>query len=399
MPRTIITNASVILPDHVAEHHAVILEAGRIASVLPLGNLPAETDAQVVDAGGMYLAPGFIDLHIHGLHEYLVDHGPEDLAGIGQFLPTYGVTGFLPTLCPRPKGEDAEFLATLSRVRPAGAQVMGFHLEGPFLSLTGALPAEAIGTADAQRARSLVKAADPYPAIFSIAPEFEGILDLLPIMTGGSTPAFITHTCASVKQTQAAIEAGARHATHFYDVFPCPPETEPGARPCGAVEAVLADPRVSVDFILDGEHVDPVAVHMALLCKGCDKVCLITDANVGAGLPPGTYEFGGNKITFAYPGGPARSGADSPYPGGLAGSGLTLDRAVRNAIRLLGVDIPLAIRMASRNPAAVLGLAGTKGTIAEGFHADLVLLDRELHVQKTWIGGKPAFAAPPHQKG
>ena len=276
----------------------------------------------------------------------------------------------------------------LSEVESTGAEILGFHLEGPFLCVTGALPREALGNADDQRIESLIAAAKPYPAIFSISPEFERITELIPVMAENNTPVFITHTRAGAKETQAAIEAGARHATHFYNVFYSPAEAEAGVRPCGAVEAILADDRVSVDFILDGEHVDPVAVKMALACKGPDGVSLITDASVGAGLPPGQYRGINNaEIEFAYPGGPARMVGN----GGLAGSGLTMDRVVRNAKQMLQVDLPQAIRMVSANPADVLGLQDRKGVIVEGYDADMVLLDDELQVIKTWVAGKCVF--------
>jgi len=163
-------------------------------------------------------------------------------------------------------------------------------------------------------------------------------------------------------------------------------------RTCGAVEAVLADPRVSVDFILDGEHVHPVAAEMALQCKGPDRVCLITDANIGAGLPPGRYRFLDAEVRFAYEGGPARLTENSYLPGGLAGSGLTMDRALRNALRLLGVDLPQAVRMVSGNPARVLGMSDRKGQIREGFDADFVLLDEDIEVVSTWVGGECRFS-------
>ena len=391
MPRTVITHARLVLADRIVADHTVVIDDGSIVRVCPADELPDEPGAGTVDAAGMYVAPGFIDLHIHGLGKCLVDRGPADLAGICELLPAYGVTGFLPTVCPRPTGEDARFLRELSADRPAGARVLGFHLEGPFLALAGSLPADATDEADARRARSLIEAAAPQRVVFSISPELEGAADVLAAMTGGGATVFITHTGATVEQTRAAVEAGARHATHFYDAFPCPAVRDPGVRPCGAVEAILADPRVSVDFILDGEHVDPVAVEVALLCKGPDGVCLVTDANVGAGLPPGTYEFAGTEIAFDRPGGPARMTAAGRIPGGLAGSGLTMDLAVRNAIDLLDVGLPMAVRMASANPARVLGLHRTKGQIAEGFDADLVLLDGDLRVRRTWIGGETVF--------
>jgi N-acetylglucosamine-6-phosphate deacetylase len=393
MSTLLITDVTTVLAETVVENSFVLVEGDTIARLGTMGEVDSVTADEVINGESGYLAPGFIDLHIHGTGRFLIDNGSEELQGLCRLLPRYGVTGFLPGVCPLPKGQDWEFLKTLSAVQSEGTRIYGFHLEGPFLVMTGALPPEAIGVADAERVTNLVEAAKPYRAVFSISPDFEGILDLIPIMKQDGVPIFMTHTAADVKQTQAAIEAGVRHATHFYDVFPAPPVTEPGVRPSGAVEAVLADERVSVDFILDGEHVDPVAVQMALACKGPDRVCLITDANVGAGLPPGKYMFAGDQeIEFFYPGGPARLSENTHLPGGLAGSGLTLDRAVRNALSLVAVDLPQAVRMASTNPAAVLGVDGEFGQIHEGYKADMVLLNRSLVPSRTWIGGKCVFS-------
>ena len=386
-----------MLADRLVEDHAVLIEDGRIAQVGPAAALASEKADERVDTGGNYLAPGFIDLHTHGAHHFLTDNGPEDLAELCRLLPRYGVVGFLPTICGRPKGEDAEFVASLAEVKSEGAEILGFHLEGPFLTLTGALPPEAVGRADPDRAKALISAAKPHRAIFSIAPDFEGIQGLIPIMYDGGVPVFITHTAANVEQTQAAIEAGAHHATHFYDVYKAPPETDEGVRPCGAVEAILADERVTVDFILDGEHVDPIAVKMALRCKGPAGVCLITDANIGAGLPPGRYRFGNEEIEFTHEGGPARLTEKSRSPGTLACSGLTMNLTVRNAVKLLGADLPQAVRMASANPARVLGLADRKGRVERGYDADLILFDRDINIMRTWVAGETAFAKQAEQ--
>ena len=387
-----IENAAVVCGEKIVVGGGVDIENGRIVAVRGPGEAAARPADAVVDAQGACLAPGFIDLHIHGLHEHLVDNGPEHLAAMAALLPRYGVTGWLPTVSPRPRGEDARFLQTLAQTRAPGATVLGFHLEGPFLALMGALPPEALGGPDPARVEALKAAAAPYPAVFSVSPELPGIADLVPLMHREGAPVFVTHTRASVRETQIAIEAGVRHATHFYDVFPVPPETDGGVRPCGVVEAVLADPRVTVDFILDGVHVDPVAVQMALQCKGPHGVCLVTDAMVGAGSPPGRHWFGGEEVEFAAPGAPARKTENAKRPGGLAGSGLTLNIAVRNAVRLAGVSLPQAVRMASGNPARVLGLEGTHGMIAVGRSADLVLLDDDFNVVQTWISGESVYA-------
>jgi N-acetylglucosamine-6-phosphate deacetylase len=267
---------------------------------------------------------------------------------------------------------------------------LGFHLEGPFLSFTGALPPEAIGKADKKRVLDLIEAAKPYPAIFSISPDFKDIETIIPLMKANGPAVFMTHTAANVEQTLRAIELGACHATHFYDVFYAPKESDPGVRPCGAVEAILADRQVSVDFILDGEHVDPVAVKMAIACKGSEKVCLISDASPGGGAKPGVYDFVGTKVKISYPGGPARMVSGNS----LAGSGLTMDIAVKNAIKLLGLDIAAAVKMASTNPAKVLKIENQKGQIMKGCDADLVLLDKDMNVQKTWVNGICEYEKP-----
>ena len=160
-------------------------------------------------------------------------------------------------------------------------------------------------------------------------------------------------------------------------------------RGCGTVEAILANDQTTADFILDGEHVNPLAVRVALKALGPDRVCLCTDANLNAGMPPGIYtSLGDQEITVAYPGAPARLGPKTHSPGGLCGSGLTMDRAMRNAISLLGLPLTQAVAMASTNPARILGLGCRKGRVAPGYDADLVLLDEQLTVTANWVGGR-----------
>ena len=390
MGRFVVTNASVVLGDRVVADGAVEVEGTRIRRVSSMHDAGERSDARVIDAGGRLLAPGFIDLHIHGAHAHGVDDGVEALRALCGLLPRYGVTGFLPTVTPRPHDAHVRLLSALAQAEvDAGACVLGVHLEGPYLALQGALPPGLDTPPSGADVHALIEAAKPLRAIFSISPEVEGICDVIPLMTGGGAPVFITHTAANVDETRAAIDAGARHATHFYDVFPCPTVVERGVRPCGAVEAILADDRVSVDFILDGTHVDPVAVKLALGCKGPHGVCLTTDAVIGAGLPPGRHRFGGREVVFERAGGPARL-ADS---GGLAGSGLTMDRSLQNAVRILDVDLPQAACMVSTAPARVLGLDRSKGQIAEGFDADMVLLDENLEAVMTWVGGTCVYSS------
>lgn len=366
--------------------HAVGMEGGRIAWIGPSSSFAQRKADHVIDFSGDILAPGYIDMHIHGAGSHLADRGKKDIEELSRMLPRYGTTSFLPTIIPHPPGEEVEFLRLAAQAAPQGAGILGFFMEGPFIAKTGAIHPSALTDRTADRVRTITDALRPHRVVFAISPELACLEEVMGVMT---PPVFITHTQAGVSETQRAIALGARHATHFYDVFYMPEESDPGVRPCGAVEAILSDPSVSVDFILDGEHVDPVAVKLALACKKPDKVCLITDSNIGAGLPPGVYQgLGGDEIRFSYPGGPARGTERSHAPGTLYGSGLTLDKAVRNAVSF-GVATPeVAITMASASPAKVLGVYGKKGDIDEGFDADVLRLSHDLEVVQTWVGGR-----------
>ncbi|SDC46986.1 N-acetylglucosamine-6-phosphate deacetylase [Niabella drilacis] len=378
-----------ILTDTGFQKTAVWFENGKIRAVGEAFNAE-EANMQLIEVGEAFVVPGFIDLHMHGIHQYLIDNGPADLKQIAQIILQYGITSFLPTVCPRREGEDISFLKTLAVVQSEGANILGFHLEGPFIKLTGSLVANTIAKADPARVKALIDAAKPYRSVFSISPDLDHVTDIIPLMAADNTPVFMTHTAANVEQTRAAIALGASHATHFYDVFPCPPVTEPGVRPCGIVEAILADEQISVDFILDGVHVDPIAVKMAMVCKanGPGRVCLITDSNIGAGLHAGRFVFGENgEVEIAYKGAPVRKTADNT----LAGSGLTMDQAVRNAMQYLEIGLPEAVTMASANPARVLGVSDKKGKIEAGFDADMVVLDADYNVVQTWVSGERRF--------
>jgi N-acetylglucosamine-6-phosphate deacetylase len=389
MKSILIKNVKIIRNDILLDKFNVFCIDGKIDIIFKdkvINGFPADI---ILDAKGKILAPGYIDLHMHGTRNLLTDRNSNELEKLTGILPRYGVTSFLAGVLPRKcEDEDYVLLEELAKAKSQGAQLLGFFLEGHFLSLTGVIY-NLKSNRTIEYVEKLKELAEPYRLVFGISPEYPDIGELLPYMTTQGYPAFITHTMASVEQTEKAITMGAIHATHFYDVFPYPGEKDQGVRACGAVEAILAAPSVSVDFILDGEHVDPTAVKMALQCKDSDSVCFITDANINAGMPPGRYTgLGGSDIVVEYEGGPARLAENAKTPGGLAGSRLTMDRAVRNAVSMLDIPITQAIKMASYNPAKVLGLQHRKGKIVEGYDADMVLLDRDLAVQKCWVGGK-----------
>ncbi len=384
MATQLITNVRIVEPGTRICPGQLLIHGGRIAAVGPtIAESPPDTT--VVDGHGGLLTPGLIDVHTHGIRKfhYNYDTPPEDFAAAARVLGQYGTTCVFPTLVPR---DEPSFVAKLRRLpaalpRGKGACMPGIHLEGPFVALSGAACATMPG--DLQLLDDLLAACENRVAIMSISPDQKNILPVIERLRERGIVPFMTHTRASVEQTQAAIEAGAVHATHFYDVFPMPEETEPGARPVGAVETILADRRVSVDFICDGVHVHPMAIRAAVAAKGPQGVILITDSNIGAGLPPGEYDTPWGYKVRVRPGDAARHVTKNF----LAGSALTMDVGMKNLFRWLDLPPEQVWAMGTLNPARVLGLTN-KGRIAVGADADLVLWSTDLKPVKTWVDGE-----------
>jgi N-acetylglucosamine-6-phosphate deacetylase len=388
---TWIQNARVLLPDGSIEPRSVLFD-DCIRGIYP-PDRAAPKGVEVLEAGQRLLTAGLMDLHTHGIGRHAFERSPEDLRCGLEMAPRFGVTTILPTLYRVLRPESFGLLEQLAEALTdaAGPSVPGFHLEGPFLAITGA--GALTMKPDVALLNDLVAACRRKVAAMSISPEMPGIIAVIERLCELGVIPFITHTRATAEETQAAIDAGARHATHFYDVFPVPPEKEPGVRPVGAVEAILADPRVTVDFICDGVHVHPVAVRAALAAKGPRGVAAITDSNVGAGLPAGTYDTPwGYRVRIA-PGDAARI-ADADHPGyaALSGSSLTMNNAVANLHRWVPAPGSLAWMMATRNPAGVLRLSD-RGSIEISSRADLVLWEKDLRPRCTWVQGRRVYEA------
>ena len=366
---------------------------GQIAE-LGTADTPAADAADRIDGGGRLLTPGLIDVHTHAVGHSRYEAGPQEILDGAKVLGHFGTTCVLPTVSRDLNRQSLDRLRSLadSLDRAQGVCMPGFHLEGPFLALPGAGCDTVPG--DVELLDELIAATGDRVVAVSISPETPNVLPVIERLCRLGIVPFITHTRAGPELTQAAIDAGAHHATHFYDVFHVPEEIDPGVRPVGAVEAILADPRCTVDFISDGVHVHPTAIKAMLAAKGYSGMILITDSNVGAGLPEGVYQTSLDypvKVTLANA---ARiHDPNHPLNGVLAGSALTMDRGMDNLLDWLDLPEEQIWAMGTANPARLLGL-DDKGTIRQGADADLVLWDRvdgQLRALRTWVGGQCVF--------
>jgi|APSaa5957512622_1039677.scaffolds.fasta_scaffold04169_5 N-acetylglucosamine-6-phosphate deacetylase len=388
--RLLIKNARVVSPGVGICPGALLIEDGKIANIHPLSSAVDLTDVETLDAADRLLTPGLIDMHTHGVRHFLYDNGPDDLRQALQCVPAYGCTCTVPTLVATGSPDMLERIGTLADAlqETPGATAPGLHLEGPFMAETGAACKRMAG--DTVLLDELIAACQGRLAIMSISPETANIIPVIEHLNEAGVVPFMTHTRADVEQTEAAIAAGARHATHFYDVFYPLEETDEGVRPVACVEAILADRDVSVDFICDGVHVHPAAIRMSLWAKGFEQMMLITDSSMGAGLPAGEYDTPwGFRITVV-PGKGARIIGPHEHAGALAGSSLTMNQGVANLLDWLDIPPEQVWAMATSNPARVLGLQ-TKGTVEVGTDADLVLWNDDLTPRRTWVGGECVF--------
>lgn len=392
MGRLIIDNVRVVHPGDAIRHGAVRIENGRIVGLDRPPDSPRDAERERIDGGGRLLTPGLIDMHTHGLHEYLYDNGPEDLCAAAAALPRYGCTCALPTVVPKDRKEILNELEQLSETLPSvsTAVLPGLHVEGPFLAETGA--ACLTMPADRGLLNEMIAACGGRLAVMSVSPETPNILPIIETLVENDVVVFLTHTRAGVEDTVRAIEAGARHATHLYNVFFAPDEYDLGVRPVGCLEVLMADPRVSVDFICDGVHVHPMAVKMGLAAKGASNVVLITDSSIGAGLPAGEYDTPWGFRTRVAPGKGARIIGDHPFAGALAGSSLTMNQGLANLMDWLDLPPAAVWGMGTSNPARLLRLE-TKGRIAVGADADLVLWNDDFTPKQTWVAGRSVYEA------
>jgi N-acetylglucosamine-6-phosphate deacetylase len=356
----------------------VVIDGDRIAAVLPEAEALARADDRFDLAGGR-LAPGFIDTQVNGGGGVLFndDLTVDAIAAIGAAHRRFGSTGFLPTLISDDLDAIDRAMRAVEQAIAAGVPgVLGVHVEGPFLNAARAgIHDKAKFRLLDERARTLLGSLRAGRTLVTLAPELTEPEMIAQLSTAGVIVA-AGHTDATYEEIEAALAAGVTGFTHLFNAMS--PLT---SRAPGVVGAALTDPASYCGIIVDGRHVHPAALRIALACKPLDRFMLVTDAMPSVGLVDKTFVLQGQTIMV-------QDGVCVAADGTLAGSDLDMAGAVRNSVAMLGLDPADAIRMASLNPATFLGLDHLLGRIAPGHLASLVLLDEAFAVQATWIDGR-----------
>jgi N-acetylglucosamine-6-phosphate deacetylase len=387
--RLLFTNAQLFGPVHVWNPSWLLTEGHRIRLMGP-GQAPAFPPDYVtrhVDCAGAALLPGFIDLHFHGaLGVEAMDATPEALHTMARFAAQHGVTAFLPSSWTASReATNAMLAAVVAQMgpQPEGATIVGAHLEGPYLNPAkcGAQDPRFIRRADRDEAGEWL--ASGVVRLLAIAPEYPENAWLIEECVRRGVTVTAAHTAATYEQMVRAVALGVRQATHSYNAM-----LPLGHREPGTVGAILTLPEINCELIADNIHVHPAAMQVLAAAKGPAGVILVTDAVRPAGLPDGEYPFSGRIIHV-------REGAVRLPDGTLAGSTLTLDRALRNIVTATGWPLREAWPMSSLNAARAIGLAATKGSLEVGKDADLVLLDAGLQVRLTVAEGTVVYESQP----
>jgi N-acetylglucosamine-6-phosphate deacetylase len=384
----VLSGADLVLSDGIRGPATLILEGDRIVEVAT-GTRLRGAGVQQVNLAGHVIAPGFIDVHVHGVEGTDTLDSGDAVAKIAATLPKYGVTAFCPTTVACGAATLREVLARIHDIRQQplarGARVLGAHLESNFINprYRGAQPDKYLflpSSGDAEKILDEIGRARPNVAIVTVAPELDGSRDLIQWLLKNDIVVSLGHSAASFETAEAAIDSGARHATHLFNRMPPLNHRDPGL-----AAAVLTRKEVAAEIICDGVHVHTPMIQLAIAAKGADRMMAITDGTAAAGLPDGTFaSLGGRRICV-------RDGAAYLDEGTLAGSVTTMDLVFWFLVKQAGLSLNDASRLCSTTPAGELGLHEC-GVIARGNLADLVVLDRTFAVKQTYVAGRLAFS-------
>src|SRR5579864_952884 len=385
--KTVVTARRLYTPVEEITNPLLVIEDGLITEISSRASHPSPANATFVDFGDALLVPGFLDIHIHGGAGLdVMRASAEELPRLGQFLVSHGVTGYFATTVAAPLDATCAALERLAGAieqttnangGPPEAQALGIHLEGPFLShkRRGVHPPEYLVNPTIEIFERLWQAARGHVRMMTIAPEIPGALEVIAEAARRKVCVSIGHSDAELPTTQAAVQAGASHATHTFNAMRPLDHRDPGI-----LGEVLSDDRLSADLIADGIHVSPLVVKVFLQAKGTERAVLITDAISATGMPDGQYQLGPIQVDV--------KDGKCTANGSLAGSVLTMDRAVRNVTQFSNWKLRDAVRAATLNPARAVGMAQDHGLLARGARADFTVLSSTGDVIKTIVGGR-----------
>ena len=384
---TAIVHGTAVLPDRELSDSLVLLEDDRIAYVGPREGRTLPPHCREMDATGQYVLPGLIDTHVHGTHgDDVMLHGADGIRRISARFVQYGTTAWLPSTISARHGELLEavrWCVEAHRKPGPGAEIVGIHVEGPYINMRrkGAQPAEGVRDPNFAEVRELLAAGEELIRMVTLAPELPGGLDLVRMLVARGIIASMGHSDATYEEALAGIRAGATHATHLFNAMPPIHHREPGL-----ITACLNEPSVLAEIIPDGVHLNPHIVRLAIHAKGADRVALITDAFSATGLGEGVHTLGPHRVRV-------EGNLCTLENGTIAGSILTMNYAVRNAMEFAGSTLVEAVRMCSLIPAQVAACAERKGSLEVGKDADVVLMDHHFHPQATWVRGRLCYSA------
>ena len=390
--RLVINDAIIILPGRISEKGYVVCEDGIITQI-GQGYFPATERDEVINAGGLYVSPGFIDMHTHGAGGYdFMDGTVEAYLGATKMHAKHGTTSLLPTTL---TSTNEELLKTFSIYKEAkaknteGASFLGLHLEGPYFAYgqKGAQDPKYLRNPEPEEYNAILEASDDIMR-WSLAPELKGAIEFGKVLRSKNILPSIAHTDAICEEVEEAFDAGFTHVTHLYSCMSTITRRN-AYRYAGALEATYLIDDMTVEIIADGVHLPKSLLRYVYKFKGPDKIALCTDSMRGAGMPDGESILGslqgGQKVIIE------DGVAKLPDRTAFAGSVATADRLIRTMIGLADVPLEEAIRMITITPARILKIDKTKGSIEIGKEADLVLFDKDININTTIINGKVVY--------
>ncbi len=383
MTRLLIHDAQILTSSGPVKRGWLLTDGSRIAQ-MGEGTAPA-LDAERIDGSGKTALPGFIDVHVHGAVGYdTMDANPQGLRDMARFYATRGVTGFLATTMTASGDAITRALENVAQCTGPienGATLLGVHLEGPYINvkMKGAQAGQFVRLADPAEYRRWLDLGTIKQV--TVAPEFPENQAFIRDCAAQGINVSIGHTAATYEDVQQAVALGARQATHTFNAMIGVHHRNPGT-----AGGVLSIDSMYCELIADTIHVHPAVLKIAVRAKGSQRIVLITDAIMGAGMPDGMYELGGQAVTV-------RNGMATLADGTLAGSILTMDRGLRNIMAATGMSLAEAWPMSSANAAAQLDLGYRKGCLAPGYDADVALLDAANEVALTVAEGRVVYRA------